>query len=394
MRWRCFAPLALALALLHAPLVAANGVALASVDESPSASKTLAGRASASLLEEKQRSESEAVRDAVAADVPSRAGADSESEDTGFKSWSQLYQWAMNASAAAQASGGSDGDAGSADASLPAVGEGGGEGGAQKADAAPDVTEVAVGSDSHAEEARRAHLEMLAKMAEDLPEFEGEIVQLENAVKVLREHQSLDVASVENALETIAELCHSGDNGIDLHTIGGLAHVVRLLDGSAVAPPVQQAASKALSQCAMNNPPVAHAAVEELGAVAPLIASAAAEGAPAASRARALMALASLVDSATARKALDADPRHVEKVTKSVGIALRCEASGREEQRSVLRALALADGLVRASDGGVRWRERFEEAGISEVVGKIVVEGRHTEDAVLAAAELASILQI
>lgn len=292
------------------------------------------------------------MHDAIDADAPSR-----EAADDGFRSLSQLYQWAVNATTGASA----------------------GE------DAAPREevgrTEAQVGEDVETAAAERQAV--LEAMAADLPEMEGEIVVLEKAVAVLKDSAS-SAGEVENALEVVAELCHSGDNGIDLHTIGGLYHVVRLVHDGAAPAAVHQAAGRALGTCAQNNPPVAQAAVE-LQCVTPLLRQAGKAEAPGATRARALMALAALVDSSHLVEAVEKESRMV---VEAVKMALE-GGEGVDGRRGMLRALALSEGLVRAA--GI-WKERFQ-GGVRAQVERIVVGGGE-EDVVEAASRLAKAMEL
>lgn len=292
------------------------------------------------------------MRDAIDADAPSR-----EVSDDGFRSWSQLYQWAVNATTGAAA----------------------GEGAVPPKE---DVrTEAQIGEDLvAAAEERKAVLEA---MAADLPEMEGEIAVLEKAVAVLKDSTS-GAGEVENALEVVAELCHSGDNGIDLHTIGGLEHVVRLVHDGAAPAAVHQAAGRALGTCVQNNPPVAQAAVE-LQCVAPLLRQAGKAEAPGATRARALMALAALVDSP---HLVEAAEKESGMVVEAVKMALE-GGEGVDGRRGMLRALALSEGLIRAE--GV-WKERFQ-GGVQAQVERIV-GGSGEEDVVEAASRLARAMEL
>lgn len=346
--------------------------------ETPQASPTsLTGKAAASVLEEKERMKEVAMRDAIEADVPSREETNGDkSSGGGFQSWSQLYQWAVNASVGSSASR-SSGNGGDAEGTNGVV---------------PDVAkELDVEAVQKAALERRAVLE---NMADNLPEIEGEIVVLEKAVAVLKE-ESRGPGEVENALETIAELCHSGDNGIDLHTIGGLAHVVRLVNDGSMPPAVHQAAGKTLAICTQNNPPVAQAAVMDLESVPPLLQHAATLSAPLATRARSLMALASLVESQHTLVVLESDPSHSEMVVDAVKTALDCDTTGRDEQRSALRALAFSEGLVRAKDVGAQWKSRLEDGGVPILLENIISGvSLSSEDMVEAASRLAKIMDL
>jgi hypothetical protein len=244
--------LSLAMALAAASAAAAATAVVAAPPPPPPPSSTV-GHAAAAVLQGQNVAEAAAVRDAVAADLPSRAG-DGDGEEGQVRSWSQLYQWAMKASASAAAA--SVGEDGSGAGALPAEGGGhvvrkvlaDGDSGSGEADhgAAAAAAPAA---------AAAAHAEVLQRLGQELPEFQGEIVVLEAAVAALKSAES-PPGVVENALETVAELCHSGDNGVDLHTVGGLAAVVAALADPAAPAAVHQAAARALATCAQNNPPV------------------------------------------------------------------------------------------------------------------------------------------
>jgi hypothetical protein len=402
-------------------------------------------RATAEVLEETSRAEARAIEEAVAADAQSRAdhrygGSDSAADtelDDGkprFRSFSELYQWAVKASTGGN--GRNDrtelpSERQKPSRNLPAVQEYGrsplqtSRGAAQRDDEVePAICPARPGKSGQnacdspsrvpglftpdapalSADSPTTRLQDLQRIADDLPEFEGEIVLLERSVAMLRPDKQASDDERIAALETIEDLCHSGDNGRDLHVIGGLALVVSLLNA---APPtvsamssVPEMAAKVLATCARNNPPVADAATDVLGAVPLLLDRASAHDAAPAARARALMALASLADAApSARRACAASDRRAAQLISSVRAALEVQGAGTEENRAALRALALAETVVRAEgstdDTSERWRMRMLNSGIVDATRSILESGQeYSEDTKEAAARLATVLGI
>ncbi len=184
---------------------------------------------------------------------------------------------------------------------------------------------------------------------------ESEVVVLEKAVLRLLTDSPGDLLK---DLDLIEYLCHSGDNGNHLESIGGVGILLNVTQSEA-----HQAAHvlavKALATCAQNNPTVFNRAAAD-GAVGTLL-GLADETDSAAMRASALRALISLRDGEIAQNALLKEEERLFRVIKrSVDIGM----GGKDERRSVLRALALVEPLLK-SDAS-RWLPAAQNAGIIE----------------------------
>lgn len=381
----------------------------------PSNSLSKTARMAHRVLERSKRAEDEAVHEAILHDTPSRMS--EEPEQSGFRSWSDLYKWSVGAATEKRKPSESleSGLASSQPetlgrADLQETSKTSSDGGTD----AGKLHELLVQSSAENGDRNQStqadvlsRLEELERIGNSLPEFESEIVILEKAVEILKSSdntlestvgENLDDTIID-ALETISELCHSGDNARDLHTLGGLNRVIRLLDDSQSSSSIHQASAKAISVCSQNNPPVAEAAVVDLGVVDPLLNHACAADALPATRARALMALVSLVDAPATRSMLNGDDSLAARVLSAIKLALENIKASNEHRRGALRALALAEGVVRKESNQEehrqKWKQRFVEHGVSTVTEEILRKGNdHDGDLTEAAARLASAMDL
>lgn len=193
------------------------------------------------------------------------------------------------------------------------------------------------------------------KMNESTPHAreETEPVLLENALRRVSEPSPKNML---DDLELIEYLCHSGDNGIHLESVGGVGVLLRLTRGKS-ADDAKVWAVKALATCAQNNPAVFNRALAD-GAVSTML-TLADGGATAEMRASALRALVSLREGDGAMKAFLEEQEGLLRVVESV---LKSGVLGRNERRGVLRGLAIVEPLVK--NAAAEWRAPVEKTGI------------------------------
>jgi hypothetical protein len=371
----------------------------------PSASSVLAAAAAA---------QDEAAQAAIEADTASREyETGGGSDPAGFRTFAEAYHWAMRAMTGEE----------TAKVAVPAkdrivtIDVSGSREGGVSVD--PKIIN-AVRSEADAK-----RLSDLQQLGDELPEFEGEIVQLEAAVATLaRKYNSSDSVAAAGksrrpvlddavaALETIAELCHSVDNGLDMHAIGGLALILRLIQDPTADPQIHQSGLKAMSTCAQNSPKVAMILVDELEAVPSFLSSACTREVQS-TRSRSLMALVSVcgaVHPDKCRAILSQDTVSIDHSTCAVERGWRVLSEMRvledDERRGAMRALALAETLLllpygvvseEASEQSRRaWKVRLLEVGIDDVTSMVLSKEQHDhgEDVTEAVARLANLLHM
>lgn len=183
---------------------------------------------------------------------------------------------------------------------------------------------------------------------------DDELTVVTRAVHVLADGDTdIDSDAVLDAVQTIESLCSSGDNGRQVASTGGIAHLLRIISTASGETGVW--AAKAVASCAQNNGAVLARAAAD-GAVGVLLRYAAAEaGGGVGMQAAALRGLVALAGGEEAREAMRGlRGEVVEVVVQAVRMA-----GGREERRCAMRGLALVEGLLRA--GG--WRESLRRVG-------------------------------
>ncbi|KAI0566764.1 Armadillo-like helical domain containing protein [Gracilaria domingensis] len=158
------------------------------------------------------------------------------------------------------------------------------------------------------------------------------------------------------ALDTIEELCNSGDNGRQMQAAGGVPHLLR--HASSVSTHISLLSVRALATCAQNNPTVFDSAVDE-GAISFMLRLA--DNSNDALRAASLRVLVAIADSTKAEEALEKEESEIVRV---VHDSLRKE-SGTDGTRCQIRAFALVEQcLVRYRD---TWKQKFVSSGLVKV---------------------------
>ncbi|CAN8075054.1 unnamed protein product [Agarophyton chilense] len=159
-----------------------------------------------------------------------------------------------------------------------------------------------------------------------------------------------------SALDTIEELCNSGDNGRQMQAAGGVPHLLR--HASSASTDVSLLSVRALATCAQNNPIVFDSAVDE-GAI-PSMLKLAANGNDAL-RAASLRVLVAVAHSTRAEEVLQKEESDIIRV---VFDSLHKNA-GTDGTRCQIRALALVEKCLEMSKN--TWKRAFASSGLVSI---------------------------
>lgn len=160
------------------------------------------------------------------------------------------------------------------------------------------------------------------------------------------------------ALQTVEELCHSIDNGCDLHITGGIPVLVHALESSHSA--VRANAAWALATCSQNNPVVQNASLEA-GAI-PRLSYLAARDRSVVVRAKALFALNTVLEFESARETFEKLPMAIHAIRKAL--------FDDQDTRATRRALNLTELLARRNLDA--WKTSLEAWDIPGLVERIL----------------------
>ena len=285
-------------------------------------------------------------------DEAAKAGSrENEDKQTGFRSWAQLYHWALNATK--QVSNGEEGGVVVSRGEIP--GKGRKEMRVEKFDGETEVMKSALAilsDDRKQKQEKKGKEESIEKGTGSAGKSD------ENAIKADGENQK-----VMEALETLSELCHSLNHGIDLLTMGGLQLLSSYLDDSTTAMEVHHKVLGVLGVCTRNNEKVATRLIEaklldrifELSEIPQL-------------RARGL-SIGGAVVGVLGGSVMEGKADAVMKVVKD---GLNGNQNEKEQKRGVLRALHLMEDLVRTEEEKDVWKKRFSSESIKGTLGRLV----------------------
>lgn len=189
-----------------------------------------------------------------------------------------------------------------------------------------------------------------------MPELEDdELTVIAIAVRNISDTKA-EAKDVSFALNTIEDLCSSGDNGRQLQATGGVPHLLRIARSSSLD--LSLLSIRTLATCAQNNPVVFNNAVDE-GAVEFMLGLTSKSSD--AIRAASLRALVAITDS---EKAIERLRGEKDKVVDIVKESLKTNLSS-DGRRCQIRALALAEKCL-LEDGNI-WKPLFQESGLVQI---------------------------
>ncbi|KAI0564213.1 Armadillo-like helical domain containing protein [Gracilaria domingensis] len=237
--------------------------------------------------------------------------------------------------------------------------------------ALPDLSAVAASERTLLEEEKVSAFSREGKMdhspSEPDTQFReySELDVLKDNIQVLKDGSRVAASRVVASLLQLEELCHSIDNGRDLHLSGGVEPLVHIL--SAPQYVVRANAAWALATCCQNNPTVQNASLQ-LGAVPTLVKMAANDDIPVV-RARALFALNAILELEDARVVFERLPSSIH--------ALRRSLSELEDVRATRRALNLAELLLTKNLDA--WKTMLEAWDMPLLVERLMRQHRNAD---------------
>lgn len=201
---------------------------------------------------------------------------------------------------------------------------------------------------------------------DQLPDFEGEAEQLRRALDELRRMRKDDgrgdEKSVVEVLEFVGELCHGGDNGIEMMKMGGLDLLGEFVEEGG-SMDLSAEALRAMSVCVRNNEKVGKYVLDK-GIVGLVLGVRRVEEL----RGKIL----GVVGGVFGVVGGEGVRGMAEEVGELVGLGLDGDVGSVEGRRSIVRALNLIGDLLRVDGKDSFWKNLFEKNEVQSKVDKFL----------------------